>query len=797
MNLKFALRNFRKRPYLNLIKVVGLSLALSGILLIALYLKNELTYDRFHQKSDRIYRFTLSNRIAGQHYARVYRPAYIPDFAGSTPDIENYVRLIPVRGGVLKHGDNFVNIRQGFQCDSTFFKVFDARWISGNPAEVLNAPGAMVVTESFAQRVFGETNPIGQTLVRPAGQYYQNEDQYTVKGIIKDFPQNSHFHPDFLVSRSNKQKFYSWAWTYLLLRGNTEPEEIEEEFKGFFTSRFSQEAAEKMDVYLQNISDIHLHSHKLREIEPNSNVSVVYTFFIAAAILLLIALINYSNLNLGMAGFSERYLFVSKTFGSSARKHLKYFFVESLVVLAASLVLSFIIVVLAHQAIRNHFGLDLFAGNLVWIGSIVFLFSVLVVVFGVLPVAGFAVRSLRSFTGNRNETLLKNKGLSKPLLVLQYTVSIALIVAVIVIYQQTTFAYRNGMGATQDNLICMERVHSQVQNRFELFKSELLKYPSIESVSAMMENPGGEINDRMQFTMEGFQADEQDNLSDWITVLPCDYSFASIFNLNFLAGRNFSQTNKEQEGSGEYILNESAMRKLHYREPSAMVGKPFKLNFSHGPIDIPQGKIIGVVEDFHFSSLKRQIQPMVMFKREALWLMNFIISFQPDGKQEALSAVQEVWTRLFPEYPLEYQYVTSMYEEVYRAEFTQARLLLLFTILALFICSMGLLGMSLLLTRRREKEIGIRKVNGARGSQIVRMLNWQLLRWIVFAVFLAIPLAFYSMNRWLENFAYKINPSWWIFVLAALSALAISLLTVTINSRRAASKNPVNVLRYE
>jgi putative ABC transport system permease protein len=313
----------------------------------------------------------------------------------------------------------------------------------------------------------------------------------------------------------------------------------------------------------------------------------------------------------------------------------------------------------------------------------------------------------------------------------------------------------------------------------------------------MMENPGGEINDRMQFTMEGFQADEADNLSDWITVLPCDYSFASIFNLNFLAGKNFSKSNKDHDGLGEYIINESALRKLNHTDPSVIVGKEFKLNFSHGPIDIPRGKIIGVVEDFHFSSLKKEIQPMVMFKREAMWLMNFMIAYRPDRKEEALVALEKVWTNLYPEYPLQYQYVTSIYQDLYKAEFTQARLLLLFTILALFICSMGLLGMSLLLTRRREKEIGIRKVNGARSKQIVWMLNWQLVRCILLASVLAVPLAFYSMSRWLENFAYKINPEWWIFTLAGLAAIVISLMTVILNSWKAASRNPVEVLRYE
>ena len=310
---------------LNLIKIVGLSLALSGILLIALYLKNELSYDTFHEKSERIYRFTVSNKVSGQHFARVYRPDFIPELIEKTTGVVNYTRLVPFRGGVLRYNDNYININQGFHCDSTFFEVFDAELLVGNPETVLDKPGSMVVSESFAKRTFGDLNPIGQTVTRPKGQFYSKEEHFTIQGVMKDIPQNSHFHPEFISFPSNKSTFNSWAWTYLVLSQTTDPEDVKQGITDYYVSEQGEDVDENIEVFLQNITDIHLHSHKLREIETNSNVSVIYTFFIAAVVLLLIALINYANLNIGMASFSDRYLFISKTYGASMGMNFKYF----------------------------------------------------------------------------------------------------------------------------------------------------------------------------------------------------------------------------------------------------------------------------------------------------------------------------------------------------------------------------------------------------------------------------------------------------------------------------------------
>ena len=353
------------------------------------------------------------------------------------------------------------------------------------------------------------------------------------------------------------------------------------------------------------------------------------------------------------------------------------------------------------------------------------------------------------------------------------------------------------MGIETNNLICFEDVHSNVQNKFGVFKEELQKYNSIESVSAMFAPPGGEANDMFQFTMEGLVKNETNKADNMIGIFPCDYSFARIFNLNFLSGNDFSEKNEDNEGSGEYIINESAMRRLHYTNPHEIIGKEFELMPNIGDIKIPSGKIIGVVRDFHLSSIKKEIEPLVLFKRKDLWLINFVVSFRPGMQKEALTDIKSVWTKMFPEYPFQYEYVSSMYKNVYKTELLQAKLLSIFTFIALFICSMGLLGLSLLTTQRRTKEIGLRKINGATISEMMIMLNWDFIKWIMISFVIAIPFSFLAMHKWLETFAYKTSLSWWIFALAGLSAMFIAVLTVSVQSWKASSRNPVDALRYE
>jgi putative ABC transport system permease protein len=714
------------------------------------------------------------------------------------PEIENYMRLVPVSGGVVKLNENFIKINQAFQCDSTFFKVFDSELLVGNPDNILGSPGSMVISESFAKRVFGKLNPIGQILTLPSGQFYGKNVDFTVKGIMKDFPQNSHFHPEFIATPRDRGEFNGRAWTYLLLSGNANPNNIILRFKDFISIQMGKKFEEIETIaYLQNISDIHLHSDKLREIEPGSSMSVIYTLSIAAILLLLIAIFNYANLNIGMVGFSDKYIFVSKVSGSSSWMNLKYFLSEGMVIIMTSVFFTGVIVSSANIAIQKYYALNLLAGKTPLILLVAALFSLLAILSNILPLLKQVISNIYPSLDYKNKNNLNRKGISKGLIVLQYTISISLIVAVIVIHRQTNYALESRMGAETNNLICFEDVHSNVQSKFETFKAELLKHNSIESVSAMLEPPGGEANDMFQFTMEGRVKNETNYIDNYIGVFPCDYSFASIFNLDFLSGNNFSEKNNDNEGSGEYIINESAMRKLNYTDPGKIIGKGFGLTFENQEIKIPKGKIIGVVKDFHLSSIKKKIEPLVLFKRKDLWLINFIVSFRPGMKATALTDIKSVWTNLFPEHPFQYSYVSSMYKNVYKTELLQAKLLSIFTFIALFICSMGLLGLSLLTTQRRTKEIGLRKINGATRSEMMIMLNWYFIKWIMISIVVAIPFSFLAMHKWLETFAYKTSLGWWIFALAGLSAMFIAVLTVSVQSWKASSRNPVDALRYE
>lgn len=802
MVIKVVIRNLLKRPFLHFVKVVGLSLALCGIVFISLFLKNELTFDTFHENSKSIYRITLSDPdfLGGKHFARIVNPGYIQDVQEQLPEIENFVRLRPLRGSLVKYNDRFYNVSQGFECDSTFFQVFNNNVIVGNKQTVLENPASMVVTASFANRVFGDNNPIGEILTVPAGQFYAEEQKFTINGIMEDFPSNSHFHPDFITTPIEDKFTYGWAWTYLVLAENANADNVQNDIRNFLAEN-REEAPEEMDteVHLQKLTEIHLYSHKLREIEANGNIRNIYVLGIAALILLLISISNYANLNIGMAGFSAKYLFVNKLLGASRRSVILYFFTEGLLIILACLLFAIFISVPVNSVITRFFGLHLFKDNFLLTLLLVVFFTGLSFVFGMLPVLKSAFLSLLTKRNQNNLAVKESGGVSRGLIIFQYAFSIALIICVMVISRQTNFAFKSGLGVQEENIVVFESVHANVQQKFEVFKQKLLQYNSIQSVSAMMEPPGGETNDMFEFELEGYQPEENKEQYNRIGVFPCDYSFASLFNLQFVGGTNFSKKNKDNEGSGEYIINEAAMRRLNHSNPDEIVGKIFKLNFSNpgSDITIPGGKIVGVVKDFHLSSLKKEIEPLVFFKRDNLWLLNFVVAYQPGMQKEALADMNKVWNSLFLEYPFQYEHVGAMYKKVYKTELLQVKLLSIFTFIALFICSMGLLGLALIITQYRTKEIGIRKVNGAKVIEILGMLNSDFVKWVGIAFVIACPFAWFAMDKWLENFAYKTALSWWIFILAGLLALAIALLTVSLQSLKAAGRNPVEALRYE
>lgn len=775
-------------------------MALCATLVIVLFLKNELSFDKSHPKSESIYRFTITDpaQFEGKHFARVFNPEYVPQMAEYFPEIANYVRLAPVLGGVVKLNERYINVEQAFQTDSTFFDIFNPELLVGNPGRILANPGSMVVSERFAKKVFGDLDPLGQIVTLPSGQYYSSSVDFVIKGIMRDFPHNSHFHPEFIVSTQDKGELDRFAWTYFQLSENANKNNILSGFKNFYSEHINQEAKERdIQAHLQNISDIHLHSTKLREIEINSNISIIYTLSIAVVILILIALTNYANLNNGMAAYNQRYIYISKVLGSSNWMNLKYFLIEGIIITMISISICGLLAMCSNFVIQKHYSIDLFAGNFKTNLAVVAIFSLLSILSGCLQPLKQMIINSTSPVDFRKNPLTDRKSISKSLIVFQYAISISLIVAVIVIHRQTSYALERSMGIQDSNLVVFTNVHTDVQNKFEIFKTGLLKFNSIESISAMLEPPGGEANDRFEFTLEGYSKDETGNGSNTIVVFPCDYSLPRAFNLNFLSGNDFSEKNRDCEGAGEYIVNESALRFLNHLNPQDIIGKEFSLISNIEGVQIPKGTIVGVVEDFHLSSIKKEIEPMVLFKQESLWLLNFVVSVNPGMQTEAMIDLENVWAEMFPEHEFQYEYVSSMYKSVYKTEILQANLLSVFTFIALFICSIGLLGMAMLTIRRRTKEIGLRKISGASIGEIVTMLYWDFIKWIVLSFLISIPFAYMAMDKWLENFVYKTGLSWWIFAMAGAFALISALITVSIQAWKAASKNPVDTLRYE
>ncbi|MBN1927120.1 MAG: ABC transporter permease [Prolixibacteraceae bacterium] len=782
---------------LNLIKVIGLALGLTGILFIALFLKNELTYDAYHEKAERIYRFTTTNPsfFNNNHFARIINSEQIPDIAGFFPEIESYVRLAPIMGGTMLYDENYYTVNEAFVCDSTFFNIFDAEMVIGDKQSVLDAPGSMVITESLAKKIFGDNNPVGEIISNPPGQFNGVKTDFTVKGVMKDFPQNSHFHPDLITTPANS-KISWWAWTYLLLKEHTSPEKIVSGYADFMAKQNNQPVEEiKTKAFMQKLTDIHLKSDKLREIETNGNLTNIYVLAVAALVLLLISISNYASLNLGMAGFNHKFIAVTSFLGSTKRRSFYHFLIESMIIVAISVFISLLISFTANNIIIKHLNTNLLNGNYGLIVLTVFIFAIMGIAAGLYPMLKQNIGKIFSKDAN---ILIKRKNVvtSNGIIITQYTLAIILIAAVLIISRQTNFVMNNSMGVSDNNVLCMESVHANVQQKFEIFKAELLKHSSIESVSAMLEPPGGEANDLFAFEMEGRQK-QNDQQEDRIGVFPCDYSFASLFNLEFLSGNNFSENNSDNEGSGEYIINETAMHYLNFSQPEEILGKSFKLIFSSPGITIPGGKIIGVVKDFYLSSMKKKVGPLVLFKRDKLWLINFVISYKPGMRELAIGDIRKTWMELFPNYPFNFEQVGSMYRRIYKTELLQEKLLAVFTLISLFICSMGLLGISLLVSQQKIKEIGIRKVNGAKVSEILALLNKGFVRWVAIAFVIATPIAWYAMHKWLENFAYKTTLSWWIFALAGLLALGVALLTVSFQSWKAATRNPVEALRYE
>ena len=793
------------------INIVGLSLSIGCIFIIFLYVSQELSYDRFHSKANHICRVTSdsNNGATSIHPARVagdWPKQLVADY----PAIEKMVRLVPFRRAIIKIGDQKFYTENAFSTDSSFFDVFDFKVLSGSTQKAFSQPGRAFISRSLALKYFGNLNVVGKE-ISILHQQVSKPKMYVIDGVMEDFPANSHFHAELLTSFTEMDDQTTWAYTYFLLKPGTDLDALRNTIQQKW-EKDNKSGYPTAILYLQKLTDIHLFSHKTREMEKNSDIRSIILLASGALIILFIALINFMNLNRVQFISTLKTVKMKLINGASKRTVALGMAAESLLLSCISVLLGLLIAAWLSKSLK----LSVFQSHaLIDVASISVGFILIIAVLSVVPL--FTSKIVSSLA----MTQAKGRLYSFPLVV-QFALAVVAIACTMVLDRQMNFLTSQHPASQNANMIVIANNPWEAVQRYERLKTELIKNPEITGVTAAMEEPGGDILDNVGFEIEG--VDKKEGQS--INIFTADSNFFSMLKIQPIVGTTElgsipsqkweadavdlstlrSSKNPDQQKLAElerkvgnyhdqYILNQSALKLLGIRNPKDAIGKRFRLNFFL-PDLFPEGEVVGVVPDFHYTNLHSEEKPLAIAPKK-MFNYCFIISIDPAQREKALTTIASNWQKINPEFPFQYEYMTDSYQKVYAGEYAQSRVLSMFALISIMLSSLGVFALASFKIQRQEKEIGIRKVNGARNSEILLMLNRDFVKWVLIGFVVATPLAYYAMNKWLENFAYKTTLSWWIFALSGLLALMIAMLTVSWKSWKAATKNPVEALRYE
>ena len=807
-NLKIAFRNLRKNKGFSFINLFGLTVGLSCCLLIGLFIWNELSFDRYHKNADRIYRVSrefINTDGSIQLHLGSLAPPFAPLLENDFPDIEAAIRLLQNTVTFQKE-DRFYAEENVFMAEPELFELFDIPLISGDVATALNEPFSILLSESTAKKYFDEENPINQTL-RGMGQF-----DLKITGVFKDFPYNSHFHPDILTSFStlNDPNIYgaeglrtNWGnnsfSTYLLLPDNYPVKNLEQQFPAFLDKNMAGyynqgKASERTKLYLQPLTDIHLHGHLDSEIEENGDIRRVYLFAIIAALILLIACINYMNLSTARSSTRAKEIGVRKVVGAERSQIVWQFLSESFLLSLLATIFAIVIAQFALPFVNQMMGQELQITNSMLL-TIPFITILVALIAGFL--AGFypalVLSGMKPLNILKGGVMVNGKrggsSLRKVLVTGQFAISIGLIIAAIVVFQQLNFMQNKDIGLDKDHVVALN-FYSNIAANYESFRNELIADNSIKNVGRSSRIPSGRLLDSYGSAQVQLSGEELEQNAADLKSLTVDHRFIPTYDLNLAAGRNYRE-DKGLDRSGSFILNEKAAKTLGWSDGEAAVGK----RIVYGGRD---AHIVGVLDNFNFESLHQNIQPMILFIPSDSTNFNYL-SVKLDGQQlpAALAHLEQVWKQFLPQFPFDYQFVDEEFGALYEAEQRQGRVFISFALLAILVACMGLFGLTAFVTQQRVKEIGIRKILGATTASLITLLSKDFLKLVLIALVIATPLAYFLMEGWLADFAYRIDLQWWMFGVAGVLGIGVAFLTVSIQSMKAALANPVQSLRSE
>ncbi len=797
------LRVIQKHRGYSFINIVGLAIGIASCILILFFVQSELKYDRFHENARQIYRVPLRFNVGTNHFDCALAPsplakAMVSDFSEVKASTRMYKQFRT--GNVyVRYGDIQFMEEQFVWADPTVFDVFTIPLIEGKKEAVLKEQNSVVLTPEIAEKYFGDEEPIGKMLILEDGTAYR------VTGIAKPLPENSHFHFDFLATFSSLRKSRDPDWydtavyTYILVQENVTPDQIEDKFPEFSRKYYEPivkramgisyekfiEAGNYIGFFLQPLLDIHLYSKVENEFEPPGNINTVTIFAAIALIILIVACINFINLATARSAQRAREVGIRKVVGSRKKQLLRQFLAESIAFAGIAICVSLMLVELFLPVFNNLVGKNYAFSTFISWGFVLGLLLGAVII-GLA--AGFYPAFLLSsyqpvdVIKGKFQSGIKGRNFRHVLVVFQFVASIVLFISTFVISDQLRYARNKNLGFDKEHVVIVQGARKLGAER-EVFKERLKQNPHVINATFTDSLP------QMLLEVKVFQKPgEGSNINHTLVTMSADYDFLETYNIQLKEGRNFLK--KHSTDTSAVILNEAAVKALNIESP---LGERLLLTeFRNKPYSV-----IGVIENIHLESLHFNMRPMASILIENRPVMYLSVRIHPQRVEETIQFMEKLWREFVPAQPLDYVFFDDNFAQLYNTEIQAGKTFTAFAVLAIIIAGLGLFGLASYVTTQKTKEIGIRKVLGASVPGIILLLNRGFLLKVLVANILAWPVAYFAMNKWLQNFAYRASISFWMFVVSAALALAISLLTVSYQTIKAASTNPADSLRYE
>ncbi len=795
--LKIAVRNLLKYRAYSLINILGLAIGIAACILIMLYVGNEWSYDKFNKNYEQIYRVQAEGKIEGRELNMPETPAPLgATLVSEFPDVIQYTRIMPTANMLIRYKHKVFNETRFFWADSTLFDVFTMPFIEGNPKTALSQPHTVVLTESLAKKYFGSEDPMDKIM------NFEDGTPYTVKGVIKDCPPNSHFKYDMFASMSSASFGNSKFWfnnnfyTYIVLRKGSSIAKLESKMPGLIKKYGGQQLYQAMGIHFDDwkkrgnsytfyyipLTSIHLYSHLDHELEPNGDIKYIYIFSIIALFILLIACINFMNLSTARSSTRSKEVGIRKVLGSNKTQLVKQFLAESFLLTSISVLVAITFVELLLPAFNSLSGKHLhtsYFNNWLVIPALIATVIIVGIIAGSYP--SFFLSSFKPVKVLKGKAA-GNKGnfLRSGLVVFQFAISIVLFIGTFIVYSQLKYIQNTKLGFDKNHILVIQRAWA-LENHAQAFKEELMKNPGITDASNSNDMPG------KPFSQTIFEAENVPGAREYLmSYMSSDYDFIKTMNIKIKEGRYFSR--RFPSDTLAVVLNESAVKAFGFNNP---IGKRIYVVGRNIPLTI-----IGVLDDFHYESLHQKIRPLIISL--GLGQTPYLpVKLKTADISSALSFIKNEWKKFVPGKPFEYYFLDEDINRLYLSEQKTGELFTAFSILAIFIACLGLFGLAAFTAERRTKEIGIRKALGSSVTGIIVLLSKEFTKWVLIANIIAWPAAYYFMNNWLKDFAYRININLWIFITSGVLALIIALSTVSIHAVKAARANPVKSLRYE